>query len=285
MSDPFKIDSPTCISFSGGRTSAYMLWRVLMSHGGQLPKEAIVCFANTGREDEATLRFVRDCGLHWNVPITWLEYMPEAPGFKVVDFDSASRNGEPFMAMIQKERYLPNPMQRICTSRLKVRTMHKYQRSLGWEEWDQMVGIRADEQRRVAKLRNRPSPETKDEVTRMPLADAQVTVNEVNQFWSMQKFNLELATFNGRTLAGNCDLCFLKPGAQIMSLIREKPERAVWWAGVEQYAKENFWDKQHERACLFRMDRPSYTDMAKFAASQRDMFDQDEEGIACFCGD
>ena len=56
--DPFRIDSPTCISFSGGRTSAYMLWRVLMAHGGHLPDEAIVCFANTGKEDEATLRFV-----------------------------------------------------------------------------------------------------------------------------------------------------------------------------------------------------------------------------------
>ena len=30
-----------------------MLWRVLQSNGG-LPIEAIVCFANTGKEDEAT---------------------------------------------------------------------------------------------------------------------------------------------------------------------------------------------------------------------------------------
>ena len=72
-----KIDGPTCISFSGGRTSAYMLWRVLQSNGG-LPPEAVVCFANTGKEEEATLRFVRDCGDQWGVPITWVEYRAEA---------------------------------------------------------------------------------------------------------------------------------------------------------------------------------------------------------------
>ena len=79
MTDPFRITEPTCISFSGGRTSAYMLWRVLQSNGG-LPPEAVVAFANTGKEDEATLRFVRDCGEHWDVPIIWVEYRNDDAG-------------------------------------------------------------------------------------------------------------------------------------------------------------------------------------------------------------
>jgi len=122
--DPFKIDGPTCISFSGGRTSAYMLWRVLQSNGG-LPSDAVACFANTGKEDEATLRFVRDCGLNWNVPIVWVEYRNDEKGFALVDFEPASRVGEPFEAIIRKRNYLPNPVTRFCTSELKIRTMHK----------------------------------------------------------------------------------------------------------------------------------------------------------------
>ena len=96
MIDPFKIDSPTCISFSGGRTSAYMLWRVLQSNHG-LPDETIVCFANTGKEDEATLRFVDRCSKEWNVPINWVEYAEAEQTkdrFRVVTFETASRNGE-----------------------------------------------------------------------------------------------------------------------------------------------------------------------------------------------
>jgi 3'-phosphoadenosine 5'-phosphosulfate sulfotransferase (PAPS reductase)/FAD synthetase len=288
MRDPFKITGPTCISFSGGRTSAYMLWRVLQSNGG-LPDDTIVCFANTGKEEEATLRFVQDCADHWSVPITWVEYQrAEEPKdrFKVVDFTTASRNGEPFEAVIRAKNYLPNPVTRFCTVETKIRTMHRYLRSLGWadgdKEWDQFVGIRADEERRVAKIRARPSPETTRETMCLPLADAGVTVQDVGRFWDAQPFNLGLDTFNGRTLAGNCDLCFLKPAAQIQSLIAEKPQRAEFWIRMEALALAL---ASKPSGAVFRSDRPSYAQMLKFSQDQQNLFDPNEEAISCFCGD
>ena len=73
MNNPFIITEPTVISFSGGRTSGYMLYKVLEANNG-LPDNALVCFSNTGKEDEKTLEFVRDCEKNWNVPITWIEW-------------------------------------------------------------------------------------------------------------------------------------------------------------------------------------------------------------------
>jgi 3'-phosphoadenosine 5'-phosphosulfate sulfotransferase (PAPS reductase)/FAD synthetase len=264
MRDPFKIDSPTCISFSGGRTSAYMLWRVLQSNGG-LPAEAVVCFANTGKEDEATLRFVRECEVQWQVPITWLEYRSDEPRFASVVFETASRSGEPFAALIHKRSYLPNPVARFCTGELKVLTIERYLKSTGIDEFETMVGIRADEPRRVAKMRD-------SKLT--PLVDAGVVQADIQAFWQAQPFNLELSFRNGVTASGNCDLCFLKGAHQIQSLIAEKPERADWWAAQEKAI-----------GGTFRSDRPSYAEMARYAKQQIDMFDQAEEAVACFCGD
>ena len=280
--DPFKITEPTCISFSGGRTSAYMLWRVLQSNGG-LPKEAIVCFANTGKEDEATLQFVKDCSDRWNVPITWLEYAPAEltkDRWKEVTFETASRDGEPFEALIRKRNVLPNPVSRFCTVELKVRTIHRYLKANGWTEWDSMLGIRADEQRRLAKIGNQDYGKHEEKIA--PLGQAGVTKEIVGDFWKSQPFDLGLPNHNGVTMHGNCDLCFLKGGAQVLSLIAEKPERAVWWARMEALALAL---ASKPSGAVFRSDRPSYASMIKYAAEQSDMFDPNEEAISCFCGD
>jgi 3'-phosphoadenosine 5'-phosphosulfate sulfotransferase (PAPS reductase)/FAD synthetase len=284
MSDPFYIDGKTAISVSGGRTSGYMLWRVLQSNGGVIPEGVEVIFANTGKEAEQTLEFVRDMAQQWNVDIKWVEYRPDGDGFALVNFETASRNGEPFAALIDKRQYLPNPVTRFCTVELKIRAMHKYLKTLGWKNgdgWDQMVGIRADEQRRVSKIRARPSPETIKETMILPLADAQVMKRHVTEFWAAQPFDLQLRNDNGVTPDGNCDLCFLKGANQIFTSIKRTPSKAVWWAVQEKKALSS-----KASGGRFRNDRPSYQQMIDYAADQSDMFDDvDEETIACFCGD
>jgi 3'-phosphoadenosine 5'-phosphosulfate sulfotransferase (PAPS reductase)/FAD synthetase len=259
-----------------------MLWRVLQAHGGKLPDDAIVCFANTGKEDEATLRFVQRVSEEWDVPIVWLEFRDTEQRFEVVSFETASREGQPFEALIRKRNYLPNPVTRFCTIDLKIRPIGRYLLSIGMAETKteaenmSMIGMRADEQRRAAKIADK---------SRIPLVKAGITKQDVGEFWRAQKFDLELPNMNGVTMHGNCDLCFLKGGGQILSLVTEKPERAVWWAKMEALALAL---ASKPSGAVFRSDRPSYSQILEFSQSQGDMFgafDQHEEAIACFCGD
>ena len=83
-----------------------------------------ICFANTGKEMPETLDFVRDCGEHWGVNQRLeLEIGDEKPIYrtKIVDYESASRNGEPFSALLDRRAYLPNPVARFCTAEMKIK--------------------------------------------------------------------------------------------------------------------------------------------------------------------
>jgi 3'-phosphoadenosine 5'-phosphosulfate sulfotransferase (PAPS reductase)/FAD synthetase len=233
--------------------------------GGQLPSDAIVCFANTGKEDEATLRFVQDCSERWNVPITWLEFCDTKSKFEIVDFYSASRNGKPFETLIKKKSFLPNSVMRFCTGELKILTIERYFKSLGMDEFDTMVGIRADEPKRIVKMRD---------TKLMPLAQAGVAQSDVQAFWKSHDFDLGLSFRNGVTADGNCDLCFMKPMHQVLSMVAEKPEKAIWWATQEKLIGGRF-----------SKDRPTYKQMINYTKDQIDMFNPNEEAIACFCGD
>jgi 3'-phosphoadenosine 5'-phosphosulfate sulfotransferase (PAPS reductase)/FAD synthetase len=263
--NPFKIEGPACISFSGGRTSAYMLRQILLAHGGTLPPDVPVCFANTGKEKEATLAFVRDCAERWSVPIVWLEFLSRAAdGFRVTSFEQAERAGEPFDRLIDQKQRLPNPVERACTEELKVKTIDRYLASVGLEDADHVVGVRADEARRIPKLRARGRV--------LPLVDAKVRKADVHAFWRAQPFDLGLTYLDGD---GNCDLCFMKDAHIVMREVRREPQRAIWWARNEARI-----------GATFHKDRANYETMRQFALREMPLdLGEPGESLPCSCGD
>jgi len=220
------------IAFSGGRTSAYMLHNIMEANGG-LPDTARVVFSNTGREMPATLDFVQEVGQRWNVPITWLEYRPTKPWFETVSHNSASRDGEPFAALIAKRKALPNQDQRFCSAELKTLTAKRYLVSIGWKRWASAIGFRADEPTRTPRIDNRITGWT-------PLRPANVTKADVARFWHRQPFDLRLPIIKGKTIGGNCDGCFLKSEEYLARLSVYHPARAAWWDQIEQTAGHTF---------------------------------------------
>ncbi len=224
--DPYRVPGPAVVSVSGGRTSAYMLRKVLDAYGGRLPPDVHAVFANTGEEDARTLNFVRDLAERW-CPITWVEYDPDAPGrWREVEYETASRAGEPFADLIARKRHLPNGRMRFCTQELKLAPMRGYMASRGYgDDWTNIVGLRADEPSRVATLRARESAWD----VACPLYDAGATKADVRDFWAAQDFDLQTPAH-----MGNCVGCFLKGRALREHAAREAPEAFERWAQHER---------------------------------------------------
>jgi hypothetical protein len=181
--------------------------------------EIVFIFANTGQEMNETLDFVQRCDEYMGLNVVWVEAEVH-PGkgngttAKVVDYESASRQGEPFEAMIQKYG-VPNFANVHCTKELKLRPMRAYFRDyLGWEasSYYTAIGIRADEQRR-----------RDNEARRLglvyPLLDwAPTTKPEVNTFWENMPFRLQLKGYQG-----NCAWCYKKSFRKLFALMDENP--------------------------------------------------------------
>ena len=242
MTNPYLIGRPALVSFSGGRTSAYMLAQILAAFGGRLPDDVHVTFANTGKERPETLRFVHEVGLRWRVPIRWLEWRGgEKGGVTEVGFNSASRAGEPFDELIASKRALPNWQARWCTGFLKVEAMIGFMTALGHApgSYAEAIGLRADEPRRFEDMVARNV--TRGRRCVAPLHTAGVTKADVIRFWLgaagalPQGFDLGL-----RDGEGNCDLCFLKGQALKRALIAADPTIAEPWAAWERGAGATF---------------------------------------------
>lgn len=264
MPDPFFITGPALISFSGGRTSGYMLWRILLAHDGVLPDDVHVTFANTGKEREETLRFVHECETRWGVKVHWLERSSDPRGFSEVGFNSASRSGEPFAALIAHKGYLPNSVTRYCTLELKIRVMRDFARSMDWKRWDSVVGLRADEPHRAASAMTRNASGKEPFRAVLPLYVDGISNQIVRSFWAEQDFDLGLLPFEG-----NCDACFLKARPKLFEVERTSPGSLDWW--IEQEVAAATMATASKTGARFRAAE-TYAEIKDAVRRQPDMF-------------
>jgi 3'-phosphoadenosine 5'-phosphosulfate sulfotransferase (PAPS reductase)/FAD synthetase len=92
---------------------------------------------------EETLRFVHECGARWAVKVHWVEWRDAKPCFEEVGYNSASREGEPFAALIAKKKMPPNWQARFCTQFLKVKAMAAFLETQGFvsKKYSEVIGL------------------------------------------------------------------------------------------------------------------------------------------------
>lgn len=241
-----------CLSFSGGRTSAFMCWwaKKYLSHLYQI----VVVFANTGKEREETLEFVRKCDEEFGFDTVWIEAVihPEhrvATTHRIVNFETASRNGEPFEAVILKYG-MPNIKYPHCSREMKAQAIRSYMRSITDTEYFTAIGIRSDEPRRLNWVK------AKEENLMYILAThIRITKADINKFWSEQNFDLQLKSYEG-----NCDLCFKKTLRKLLTIAKDNPTLTTWWDEIgEKYKNYIPPNREQTGEGDFRFFRDGYT--------------------------
>lgn len=235
------------LCMSGGRTSAYMVEQVLhLNQEGcfwDTDTRFIITFANTGREHEKTLEFVKNCSERWAKlyvnSVVWLEAVVHADrlpcSHKVVDFNSACRDGAVFEAVTAKYG-LPNGTFLHCTRELKENPIMSYMESIGeskgrivnkqlvrasYETW---IGIREDEPKRLGGNKNGKQLKFYPLAERIkvdnikihsdfqydPYESIKCDKQDVLDFWEDMPFDLDLPEH-----LGNCIDCHKKSNKKL----------------------------------------------------------------------
>lgn len=260
------------VSFSGGRTSAFMTWWICNQLQGQ-GYDILVVFANTGEEHEETLKFVnrmdRWLRKDFGVKMVWIEALvnpEEGQGIRhrVVTYRTASRKGEPYEDMCRKYG-LPGVSRPFCSKYLKLYPIVSYARSLGWEpgEYAMAIGIRADEIDRM-------NPNARELKIWYPLIPLEIKKADILTWWSRQAFDLKL-----REHEGNCKWCWKKSMRKHLTLVKESPEFFDFPRRMEQdYDRvRNKLDQPPKR--MFRGKR-SVDDLFREAQQPFEMFEEGE---------
>ena len=138
------------VSFSGGRTSAY-LCKVMIDKFGRENVDFV--YMDTGAEHPKTYEFIRNVNKHFDLNLTCLRgdfSMPlgKGVGYNIVSIDDIGTDLAPFKGMMSKYG-VPYIGGAFCTDRMKLKPYKKYcDDTYGPKNYETWLGIRSDEPKR-----------------------------------------------------------------------------------------------------------------------------------------
>ena len=220
------------VSFSGGRTSAY-LCKLMIHKFGRDNVDFI--FMDTGAEHPKTYEFVKNVNSAFGLNLVCLQAVvdPELGNgirSKIIDVNSLCFNLKIMKELVSKHGNF-TVGRPYCTARLKTQVFDHYCKNKygknGYQTW---IGIRADEKRRLPK-------EVVDGVVASSHLKAKLKLNymaqisdfdknDVIDWWSAYKFDLDLP--NTEHL-GNCVFCVKKSEIKLALAQRDEPKLYDDW--------------------------------------------------------
>lgn len=241
------------ISFSGGRTSAYLVYLFKDN------PDAHFVFMDTGAEHPATYQFIRDIVKHWAIDLVCLRTvvdpeMNKGVSYKIVAIDDLKQDLEPWKEMLKKygSPYYDMP---FCTARMKTEPFEKYcNDTFGKKQFERWIGIRFDEPKRlpveVLEKLNLPihARAAHQKSGFRYLAEiCELDKDQILDWWEEQPFDLAITEH-----LGNCVFCIKKHLPKVALAAKDEPEQAVKWIEVTQGAEVRSEGRKYNHHRMYR---------------------------------
>ena len=199
------------VSFSGGRTSAYLCSLIKGLH-----PDAVFVFMDTGAEHEATYEFIRQCNDLFCLNLVCLRTKVNMEhgvgvGYSVIDIDEIGHDLKPWRDMSLKYG-LPYHGGAFCTDRMKTTPCKKYLEDVyGVGNYHLWLGMRIDEPKRLNKKEGFSY-----------LADiSDFEKQDVLDWWAKMPFDLQI-----KEHLGNCVFCIKKGINKVALAAKDEPKLA-----------------------------------------------------------
>ena len=216
------------VSFSGGRTSAYLVYLLIKLYG----KENIIfVFMDTGGEHPKTYEFIRKCVEYFGIDLVCLrpvinEMLGVGTTYKIVNISSLKWDMTVWDEMTNKYGNPYNPMGGFCTDRLKTTIYRKFIKQ--FDNPITWLGIRIDEPRRI-----------KDKANIKYLAEiSSMDKTDIIGWWRDMPFDLQIQEH-----LGNCVFCIKKGVNKVALAIKDEPELAAEWKKMTEGSRVMGWNK------------------------------------------